>query len=127
MPRLLVVDDDSRVRRFVRDVLVEADYEVTAVGDAESAVARLLSFRPDAFILDIHLPGMDGLSLARKLRKIHAKRPIPVVVISVRTDPQHKVKAHASGAITYLEKPFRKEDLLDAVRLALGVKSRHEK
>ena len=127
MPRLLVVDDDSRVRRFVRDVLVEADYEVTAVGDAESAVARLLSFRPDAFILDIHLPGMDGLSLARKLRKIHAKQPIPVVVISVRTDPQHKVKAHASGAITYLEKPFRKEDLLDAVRLALGVKSRHEK
>ncbi len=127
MARLLVVDDDSRVRRFVRDVLVEADYEVAAVGDAESAVARLLAFRPDAFVLDIHLPGMDGLSLARKLRKLHAKHPIPVVVISVRTDPQHKVKAHASGAITYLEKPFRKEDLLDAVRLALGVKSRREK
>ena len=123
MARLLVVDDDARVRRFVRDVLVEADYEVTAVGDAESAVARLLAFRPDAFILDVHLPGMDGLSLARKLRKLN----VPVVVISVRTDPQQKVKAHASGAITYLEKPFRKEDLLDAVRLALGVKSRHGK
>jgi len=127
MARLLVVDDDARVRRFVRDVLVEAGYEVTAVGDAESAVARLLSFRPDVFILDIHLPGMDGLSLARELRKIHAKNPIPVVVISVRTDPRDKVKAHASGAITFLEKPFRKEDLLDAVRLALGAKSRHEK
>ena len=123
MARLLVVDDDARVRRFVRDVLVEADHEVAAVGDAESAVARLLAFRPDAFVLDIHLPGMDGLSLAHKLRKLNA----PVVVISVGTDPQHKVKAHASGAITYLEKPFRKEDLLDAVRLALGVKSRHEK
>ena len=123
MARLLVVDDDARVRRFVRDVLVEADYQVTAVGDAESAVARLLAFRPDAFIIDIHLPGMDGLSLARKLRKLN----VPVVVISVRTDPQHKVKAHASGAITYLEKPFRKEDLLDAVRLALGEKSRHGK
>ena len=127
MARLLVVDDDSRVRRFVRDVLVEAGYEVTAVGDAESAVVRLLAIRPDAFVLDIHLPGMDGLSLARKLRKLNPKRPIPVVVISVRTDPQQKVKAHASGAITFLEKPFRKEDLLDAVRLALGVKSRREK
>ncbi|HEX7898600.1 MAG TPA: response regulator [Planctomycetota bacterium] len=123
MARLLIVDDDSRVRRFVRDVLVGAGHEVAAVGDAESAVARLLSFQPDVFVLDIHLPGMDGLSLARKLRKLH----VPVVVISVRTDPHHKVKAHESGAITYLEKPFRKEDLLDAVRFALGVKSRHEK
>lgn len=125
MPRLLVVDDDPRVRRFVRDVLVEAGHVVTAVGDAESAVARLLSTRPDVFVLDIHLPGMDGLTLARKLRRV--RRGIPVVIISVRTDPHHKVKAHASGAITYLEKPFRPEDLLDAVRLALGVKSRREK
>jgi DNA-binding response OmpR family regulator len=123
MARLLVVDDDPRVRRFVRDVLVEAGHDVTAVRDAESAIARLLSVRPDVFVIDIHLPGMDGLSLARKLRRCD----VPVVIISVRTDPQHKVKAHASGAITFLEKPFRKRDLLDAVRLALGSKSRHEK
>ena len=118
---------DPRVRRFVRDALAGAGHEVTAVRDAESAVARLLAFRPDVFVIDIHLPGMDGLSLARKLRRIHARRPVPVVVISARTDPHHKVSAHASGAITFLEKPFRREDLLDAVRLALGVKSRREK
>jgi two-component system, OmpR family, KDP operon response regulator KdpE len=123
MARLLVVDDDPRVRRFVRDVLVEAGHDVTAVRDAESAIARLLAVRPDVFVIDIHLPGMDGLSLARKLRRC----AVPVVIISVRTDPQQKVKAHASGAITFLEKPFRKMDLLDAVRLALGSKSRHEK
>lgn len=125
MARLLVVDDDPRVRSFVRDVLSEAGHEIVDVGDAESAVARLLAFRPDVFVLDIHLPGMDGLSLARKLRRL--KRGVPVVIISVRTDPQHKVKAHASGAITFLEKPFRPEDLLDAVRLALGLKSRRGK
>ena len=52
---------------------------------------------------------------------------VPVVIISVRTEAHHKVKAHASGAITFLEKPFKKRDLLDAVRLALGAKSRREK
>lgn len=127
MARLLVVDDDPRMRRFVRDVLSGAGHEVSSVGDAESAVARLLAVRPDVFVIDIHLPGMDGLSLARKLRRIHARKPVPMVVISARTDSHHKVRAHASGAITYLEKPFRPEDLLDAVRLALGVKSRREK
>jgi two-component system phosphate regulon response regulator OmpR len=123
MAHLLVVDDDPRVRRFVRDVLVEAGHDVTAVRDAESAVACLLAVRPDVFVIDIHLPGMDGLSLARKLRS----GDVPVVIISVRTEAQHKVKAHASGAITFLEKPFKKRDLLDAVRLALGMKSRREK
>lgn len=123
MARLLVVDDDPRVRRFVRDVLVEAGHDVTAVRDAESAVARLLAVRPDVFVIDIHLPGMDGLSLTRELRSCE----VPVVIISARTDSHHKVKAHASGAITFLEKPFKKRDLLDAVRLALGTKSRRKK
>jgi DNA-binding response OmpR family regulator len=122
--RLLVVDDDPRVRRFVRDVLAEAGHDVTDVGDAESAVEKLLSARPEVFVLDIHLPGMDGLALARKLRRV--RRGVPVVIISAKNDVQHKVSAHASGAITYLEKPFRPEDLRDAVSLALGLKSRRE-
>jgi DNA-binding response OmpR family regulator len=122
--RLLVVDDDPRVRRFVRDVLAEAGHEVISVQDAESAVEKLLSARPEVFVLDIHLPGMDGLALARKLRRV--RRGVPVVIISAKNDVQHKVSAHASGAITYLEKPFRPEDLRDAVSLALGLKSRRE-
>ena len=124
MANVLVVDDDAGVRRFVSATLRSAGHRVMAVGDAESALARLLSSRPDVFLLDINLPGMNGLSLAQKLQAQKGTRGIPVVMLSVRKDPRDKVVAFASGAITYLEKPFKKADLVDAVTLALRLASR---
>jgi DNA-binding response OmpR family regulator len=118
--RILAVDDDPRIRRFVGRVLAAAGHEVETVGDAEGALARLLESRPDLFLLDINLPGMDGLALARKLAANQGTQSIPVVIFSVRTDPRFKVAAFATGVLTYLEKPFKKADLLDAVRLALS-------
>lgn len=122
MARILAVDDDPRIRRFVSSVLGEAGHEVDAVGDAESAFARLLEARPDLFVLDINLPGMDGLALARKLSSNKGTQSIPVLIVSVRTDPRFKAAAFASGVLTYLEKPFKKADLLAAVGLALAPK-----
>lgn len=122
--RILAVDDDPRVRKFVSRALREAGYEVIAVKDAESAIAQLLAARPDLFLLDINLPGMNGLMLTQKLQQQRGTRQIPVVILSVRTDPRDKVAAYASGAVTYLEKPFKKKDLLDAVRLALQISPR---
>lgn len=119
MARVLAVDDDPRVRRFVADALGKAGHDVTAVGDAESCVAQLLAARPDLFLLDINLPGMDGLSLAQKLQESRGTQATPVVMLSARTDPRFKVAAYASGVLTYLEKPFKKADLLAAVDLAL--------
>lgn len=124
MARILAVDDDARIRRFVTRALREGGYEVVAVGDAESAIAQLLSARPDLFLLDINLPGMDGLALAQKLRQNRGTKSTPVVIFSVRTAPQDKVVAYASGAVTYLEKPFKKAALLEAVRAALEVAAR---
>lgn len=124
MARILAVDDDPRVRRFVTRVLRGAGYEVTAVGDAESGMAQLLAARPDLFLLDINLPGMNGIVLTQKLQEQKATRQVPVVILSVRTDPRDKVAAYASGAVTYLEKPFKTQDLLDAVKLALELSPR---
>ena len=124
MAKILAVDDDPRIRRFVSRTLREAGHEVMAVADAESAVAKLLETRPDLFLLDINLPGMDGLSLAHKLQKQGGTRSIPVVILSVRTDPHDKVAAYASGVVTYLEKPLKKADLLDAVATALELAAR---
>jgi len=119
MTRVLLVDDDPGVRRFVVRVLQEAGHEVTALGDAESALAQVLALRPELFLLDINLPGMHGIDLAQKLRKSRGMDKVPVVILSVRTHPSDKVVAFASGAVRYLEKPFKKTDLLDAVGTAL--------
>ncbi len=119
MARALVVDDDPGVRRFVVRILREAGHEVTAVSDAETALSRVLGLRPELFLLDINLPGMHGIALAQKLRKSGKLSKVPVVILSVRTHPSDKVVAFASGAVRYLEKPFKKADLLDAVGTAL--------
>jgi DNA-binding response OmpR family regulator len=125
--RILVVDDEPRVLRFILDVLCRAGHEAHGAADAEAALAGLLAARPDLFVFDIHLPGMDGLSLARKLRRLPATKPVPVIVISGRTEERHKLDARASGAITFLEKPFRPGDLLAAVSLAIGMGRRRRK
>jgi DNA-binding response OmpR family regulator len=122
--KVLAVDDDPRIRRFVTEALREAGHEVETVADAESAIAQLLSGRPDLFLLDINLPGMHGLALAQKLKENRGTQAIPVVILSGRTDPRDKVAAYASGALTYLEKPFKKADLLDAIKTALALRPR---
>jgi len=124
MARILAVDDDPKIRRFVKGTLSSAGHAVTTVGDAESALAFLLGSRPDLFLLDINLPGMHGIALAQKLKAQRGTQAIPVVILSVRRDPRDKLAAYASGAVTYLEKPFKKADLLDAVKAALELAAR---
>jgi two-component system response regulator GlrR len=127
MAKVLAVDDDPRIRRFVTQALRAAGHEVQAVGDAESAIAQLLAARPDLFLLDINLPGMHGIALAQKLKEQRGTQSIPVVILSARTDPRDKVAAYASGALTYLEKPFKKADLLDAIKTALALSRKSDK
>jgi len=127
MAHILAVDDDPKIRRFVKSTLEAADHKVVTVEDAESALAQLLMSRYDLFLLDINLPGMHGLALAEKLQSQRGTQAIPVVILSVRTDPRDKVAAFASGAVTYLEKPFKKKDLVDAVRSALELAVRRKR
>jgi two-component system KDP operon response regulator KdpE len=127
MAHILAVDDDPRIRRFVKETLEAAKHEVATVANGESALAALLMTRPDLFLLDINLPGMNGLTLAEKLQSQKGTWSIPVVILSVRTDPRDKVAAFASGAVTYLEKPFKKKDLVDAVRSALELAARRKR
>lgn len=127
MAKILAVDDDPRIRRAVKSMLGGAGHDVVAVADAESAFAQILSERPDLFLLDINLPGMNGIALAQKLQDQRGTQATPVVMLSARTDPRDKVVAYASGAVTYLEKPFKKTDLLDAVKTALESTARRRR
>ena len=116
--RLLVVDDDPGIRDLLSRYLGQQGYRVSAVGDGMEMDAWLASHTPDLVILDLMLPGEDGLSLARRLR---ADGDVPVVMLSARGDEVDRIVGLEVGADDYLAKPFNPRTLSrDFIMEALG-------
>jgi len=115
-PLVLVVDDETSIRRFVRASLASEGFRVVEAGTAAEAVARLEAERPDVIVLDLGLPDRDGISLTRDVREWSK---VPIVVLSVRDREQDKVAALEAGADDYLTKPFGVGELIARVRVAL--------
>jgi DNA-binding response OmpR family regulator len=114
--RLLVVDDDPGIRDLLSRYLGRQGYQVSAVGDGTEMDAWLAEHTPDLVILDLMLPGEDGLSLARRLR---ADGDLPVVMLSARGDEVDRIVGLEVGADDYLAKPFNPRELLARVRAVL--------
>jgi DNA-binding response OmpR family regulator len=112
----VVVDDDREIRGLVRDVLEQDGLEVTAVGDGESLLALLPGHHPDLVILDLMLPGVQGLDV---LRKLQDRGRIPTIVLSGKGDEADRVVGLELGADDYLVKPFSQRELLARVRAVL--------
>ena len=115
--RILIVDDEPPIRRFLRTALGAQDYRVEEAGDGETALEFLKRNPVDLIILDLGLPGMDGLEVIRRLRTDGAA--IPVVILSSRDDEAGKVQALDLGADDYVSKPFGMEELSARIRAAL--------
>lgn len=115
--RILVVDDEPPIRRFLRTALTAAAYRVEEAGDGESALDFLKSNPVDLVILDLGLPGMDGLEVVRRLRGQSGATPI--IILSSRDDEAGKVAALDLGADDYVSKPFGMEELSARIRAAL--------
>jgi len=109
VPHVVVVDDDREIREIVRDVLEQDGLQVTAVGDGESLLALLPVHHPDLVILDLMLPGVQGLDVLRKLQD-HGR--IPTIVVSGKGDEADRVVGLELGADDYLVKPFSHRELL---------------
>ena len=122
MSKILVVDDEEQILRAVRRALVARGYEVVTAADGEDALVEAEASMPDLVVLDLHLPGIDGMEVARRLR---SWTQIPILILSVREDESGKVQALDMGADDYLTKPFGVEELLARVR-ALLRRSRSE-
>ena len=119
--RLLLVDDDPGLRALLRATLDAVDVEVEDAEDANAALAAIRRRRPDAIVLDVNLPGLDGLSFCRQLKRDRATREIPVVVLT-GSDGGTAEAALAAGADSFLRKPFSPLELLAIVeRLAGGL------
>jgi two-component system KDP operon response regulator KdpE len=115
--RILVVDDEPPIRRFLRTALTAQDYRVEETADGEAALDFLERNPVDLVILDLGLPGMDGLEVVRRLRGEGSVTPI--VILSSRDDEAGKVAALDLGADDYVSKPFGVEELSARVRAAL--------
>ena len=114
--RVLVVDDEEEIRRAVGRALAARDYEVAMAADGAQALATARSFDPDLVVLDLNLPVLDGLSVARELRATSA---VPILILSVREEEADKVAALDLGADDYLTKPFGTDELMARVRALL--------
>ena len=116
-PIVFVVDDDPSVRRSIKRLIGSVGLQVELFGSAQEF---LLSKRPDApscLVLDIRLPGISGLDFQHKLAE--ANIHIPIIFITAHGDIPMTVRAMKAGAVEFLTKPFREQDLLDAVQVAL--------
>jgi two-component system, OmpR family, response regulator MprA len=115
-PRVLVVEDDLDIAGVLRRSLDKEDYEVRLAGDGEAALEQSADFQPDAVILDLGLPKLDGVEVCRRLR---AAGDVPILVLTARDALESRVEGLDSGADDYLVKPFEREELLARVRALL--------
>ena len=115
-PRVLVVDDDAAIAASLRRALLYEGYAVTVAADGDAALHRAQSDSPDLVILDVMLPGMDGLEVCRRLR---VDDQVPVLMLTARDATADRVVGLDSGADDYLVKPFAYEELLARVRALL--------
>jgi len=116
-PIVFVVDDDPSVRRSIKRLIASVGLQVELFGSAQEF---LLSKRPDApscLVLDIRLPGISGLDFQHELAE--ANIHIPIIFITAHGDIPMTVRAMKAGAVEFLTKPFREQDLLDAIQVAL--------
>jgi DNA-binding response OmpR family regulator len=116
MQRILVVEDEPAIAQAVSARLVAEGFEVRVAADGPAAVQRFRTYVPDLVVLDLMLPGLDGLEVCRR---IQAERPVPVLMLTARDDETDLLVGLAVGADDYLTKPFSTRELTARVRTLL--------
>jgi FixJ family two-component response regulator len=118
VPTVFIVDDDRDVRESLQELLESVGLHAKSFGTAREFLSSPHSDGPRCLILDVRLPGISGLDLQHELKK--GKVSIPIIFLTAHADVPMSVKAMKSGAIEFLTKPFRHQDLLDAVQRSLA-------
>ncbi|MCI1437546.1 MAG: response regulator transcription factor [Acetobacter indonesiensis] len=109
-PHVIVVDDDSRLRRLLQRYLSEHGFRISVAANAAEARQALSAIRPDAMVLDVTMPGETGLELTRSLRD--SGQEFPIVLLTARGEPADRISGLEAGADDYLGKPFEPRELL---------------
>lgn len=117
VPTVFIVDDDKDVRESLQELLESVGLHSLSFGTAREFLSSPRPDGPSCMILDVRLPGISGLDLQRELKKGNVS--IPIIFLTAHADVPMSVKAMKSGAVEFLTKPFRHQDLLDAVQRSL--------
>jgi DNA-binding response OmpR family regulator len=116
MKKILVVDDEPKIVQLARDYIDRAGFAVLTAGDGKSALAVARAEKPDLIVLDLGLPGMDGLDVARAVRK---DSNVPIIILTARGEETDKLVGLELGADDYITKPFSPKELVARVRAVL--------
>ena len=119
--KILVADDEVFMLRLLEMTFKKGGYTVVSCRDGKEALAKAATELPQLIVLDVMMPGLDGLGALRQLKENPATREIPVVVLSAKGHALTKVEAEASGAALFMPKPFSPNELLEAVQKFLTI------
>lgn len=119
--RVLIVDDDPLILDVLGTILDLEDLEVVAADGGEAALAEVAADPPDVIVLDVMMPGIDGLEVCRRLKDDPATAAIPVILLTARDRAEDRAAGAAAGCDAYLTKPFSPLDLLDEIATLAAV------
>jgi CheY-like chemotaxis protein len=120
-PVVLAVDDDSAVLRVIATHLTRGDYIVKTATSGEEALSILRETTPNVLILDVMMPGISGYDLCHLVKREQRLKNIPVIFLTSRADPKDFKTGHNLGAVIYMVKPFKPEQLLHVVQMVATV------
>jgi CheY-like chemotaxis protein len=119
-PIILSVDDEPANLKLLENILVPRGYEVVSVASGEDALRKVKSLTIDLVLMDLMLPGMDGLQVSRKIKDNKKYRNIPIIMLTAHTGVESFIKTLSNEVFAHLQKPFETEELVRIVRAALG-------
>jgi len=117
--KILIVEDEIAIRDMLRAALLAADFECLEAGDIHQAYVLVVDQQPDLILLDWMLPGGNGLELIRRLKREANTQFIPVIMLTARTDEDHKIRGLETGADDYVTKPFSPRELIARINALL--------
>ena len=124
---ILIVDDDISSLKYMSDLLTKENYQVRAANDGELALRSIKSKLPDLILLDINMPGIDGVEVCKSLKSDPVTADIPIIFISAEYKTQLKIKAFESGCIDYVTKPVKPAEVLTRINTHLNMHRMQQK
>lgn len=122
-PRVLLVDDEADFREFVKTCLEKENYRILEAADGDRGLQMALEEKPDLVVLDIEMPGLNGIAVCAELRRLQF--PGPILMLTSRKDIEHRVRGLNTGADDYLAKPFDHREFLARIKALLRRQQQH--